>query len=100
MPYDKKMDIVSVSHKGLKDYIEKNDPKGLPQDKVSRIQNVLAALISAPNMEAVSGPPGWRIHQLKGDRQGQWSISVSGNWRMTFAIEDGNIADLDLEDYH
>ncbi|MGF1623020.1 MAG: type II toxin-antitoxin system RelE/ParE family toxin [Rhodomicrobiaceae bacterium] len=94
------MDIASVSHKGLKDFIEKNDSKVLPQDKVSRRQNVLAALISAPNMEAASGPPGWRIHQLKGDREGQWSISVSGNWRITFAIEDGSIADLNLEDCH
>lgn len=94
------MDIVSIVHKGLKAYVEKNDPKGLPRDKVQRIQNVLASLIQAPDMDGVEGPPGWRVHQLKGDRIGQWSISVSGNWRLTFRVENGRIADLNLEDDH
>ena len=94
------MDIVSISHKGLRDYIETGDTKGLPQDKISRIQNVLSALIAATNMEMVEGPPGWRIHQLKGDRAGEWSISVSGNWRITFDLKDDSIEDLNLEDYH
>ncbi len=44
--------------------------------------------------------PGWRLHQLRGDRAGIWSISVSGNWRMTFEIEDNQVYDLNLEDYH
>jgi proteic killer suppression protein len=94
------MDIVSVTHKGLKDFIEKNDARGLKQDQVSRLRRVLATLIAAQNMDGVQGPPGWRIHQLKGDRAGVWSISVSGNWRMTFKVKDGMIADLNLEDYH
>ena len=44
--------------------------------------------------------PGWRIHQLSGERQNEWSISVSGNWRITFAERDGVIERLNLEDYH
>lgn len=60
----------------------------------------MAALIYAATMDEVNGPPGWRIHQLIGDRSGTWSISVSGNWRITFEIEDGEISNLDLEDYH
>jgi toxin HigB-1 len=59
-----------------------------------------AALHVAENMDVVSGPPGWRVHQLIGDRAGTWSISASGNWRITFRVEDGEISDLDLEDYH
>jgi proteic killer suppression protein len=51
-------------------------------------------------MDGLQGPPGWRIHQLRGDRAGTWSISVSGNWRITFRIEGGEIKELDLEDYH
>jgi proteic killer suppression protein len=94
------VDIGTVKHKGLRDYIENNDSKGLPQDKLSRIRNVLAVLISAPDIDAVNGPPGWRIHQLKDDREVHWSISVSGNWRITFAVRNGIITDLDLEDYH
>jgi len=57
-------------------------------------------LISAENMDAVVGPPGWRIHQLKGNRAGTWSISVTGNWRLIFDIEQGEISNLNLEDYH
>ena len=52
------------------------------------------------SMDGVQGPPGWRIHQLVGDRAGTWSLSVSGNWRITFAIEGDEITNLDLEDYH
>lgn len=94
------MDIVSVLHKGLKAYVENDDARGLPQDKIHRIQNILTALILAPDMSGVTGPPGWRIHRLRRERAGQWSISVSGNWRLTFRIENGDIADLSLEDYH
>ena len=49
---------------------------------------------------AWNGPAGWRIHRLKGDRAGDWSISVSGNWRLTFVIVGGAIVNLNLEDYH
>lgn len=94
------MDIVSISHKGLRDYYLENKAKWLNRDLVSRIRTVLFALEAAPDIETLKGPPGWRIHQLKGDRAGDWSISVSGNWRLTFRIEDGAIVDLNLEDYH
>ncbi|HUC09752.1 MAG TPA: type II toxin-antitoxin system RelE/ParE family toxin [Stellaceae bacterium] len=51
-------------------------------------------------MEQLKGPPGWRIHQLTGDRAGTWSISVSGNWRITCEICSGEIHGLNLQDYH
>ena len=44
--------------------------------------------------------PGYRLHPLKGDLKGYWSISISGNWRVTFRIEDGDAYDVDLTDYH
>ena len=44
--------------------------------------------------------PGYRLHPLRGDLKGYWSISISGNWRMTFRIEDGDAYDVDLTDYH
>jgi toxin HigB-1 len=55
---------------------------------------------SAESIDGLEGPPGWRIHQLTGDRAGTWSVSVSGNWRVTFDLENGEICNLDLEDYH
>jgi proteic killer suppression protein len=94
------MIIRSIQHRGLLRLIEDDDTRELRTDLVKRLRNILAMLISASDMNGVSGPPGWRIHQLKGDRAGTWSISVSGNWRLTFDIEQGEICNLNLEDYH
>jgi len=44
----------------------------------------------------------WKVHQLTGGRKGTWSLTVTRNWRMTFRIDrsEGEIIDLDYEDYH
>jgi proteic killer suppression protein len=80
--------------------IEDDDSRELRPDLVKRLRNILAALIVAADMDAVAGPPGWKVHQLRGNRAGTWSISVSGNWRITFDINKGEICNLNLEDYH
>jgi toxin HigB-1 len=94
------MIIRSVRQRGLLCLIEDDDSRELRTDLVRRLRNILAVLIAALDMTGVAGPPGWRIHQLKGDRAGTWSISVSGNWQLTFDVRQGEIHDLDLEDYH
>ena len=94
------MNIRAIRHRGLRRFLQDNEPKELRPDLVNRTRNILTALVAAANMEGVTGPPGWRIHQLAGDRAGTWSVSVSGNWRITFEIEAGEITNLDLEDYH
>jgi len=94
------MRIRSIQHRGLLRFIEDNDSRELRPDLVKRLRNILAALIVAADMQGVTGPPGWRVHQLRGDRAGTWSISVSGNWRLTFDLEQGEISNLNLEDYH
>jgi toxin HigB-1 len=88
------MIIRSVKHRGLLRLIEDDDSRELRPDLAKRARNILAALISAADMDAVSGPPGWKVHQLKGNRAGTWSISVSGNWRMTFDIKRAKSATL------
>lgn len=94
------MIVRSTRHRGLRRLIENDDAREIRRDLVDRIRKILAVLIAASDMAEVRGPPGWRIHQLRGDRAGTWSISVSGNWRITFDIDDGEITNLDLEDYH
>ena len=94
------MIIRSVQHRGLLRLIEDDDSRELRPDLVKRLRNILAALVLAADMDAVRGPPGWKVHQLKGDRAGTWSISVSGNWRLTFDLDNETICNLDLEDYH
>jgi len=44
--------------------------------------------------------PGYRFHELKGERRGTYSVTVSGNWRLTFTFADADAFDVDLEDYH
>ena len=95
-----RMIILSIKHRGLRRFLEDDDPRELRPDLVNRTRNILTALIAAANMEGVQGPPGWRIHQLTGDRAGTWSISVSGNWRITLEFDGSAITNLDLEDYH
>ena len=94
------MQIRSVRHKGLKRFLEQDDDRVLRRDLAGRVRNVLTALVSAPDMDGVQGPPGWRIHKLAGDRSETWSISVSGNWRIIFEVDRGDVWNLDLEDYH
>jgi proteic killer suppression protein len=67
---------------------------------VRRVRNILAALIATPDMDHFTPRPGWKPHQLKGNRAGTWSLSVSGNWRITFDVKQGEICNLYLEDYH
>jgi proteic killer suppression protein len=92
--------IWSVQHRGLLRLIEDDDSRGLPPDLAKRLRNILAVLIIAEDMTKVIGPPDWRVHQLKGDRAGTWSVSLSGNWRLTFDVVGGDICNLNLEDYH
>lgn len=58
------------------------------------------ALVESMDEFCKKAPHGWRVHRLSGKRQNQWSISVSGNWRITFEEREGLIKHLNLEDYH
>ena len=59
----------------------------------------LTALDTAEMIEDIN-LPGYRLHKLKGNRDGIWAISVNGNWRLTFEFNDGNAYILNYEDYH
>jgi len=59
----------------------------------------LAALDTATSVEDMD-IPGFRLHPLKGQDKGRWSIRVNGNWRITFEFTDGSAYILDYEDYH
>ena len=96
------MRIRSIRHRGLRRLIERDDPRLLGGELVDRVRNVFTALMLAEHVDGFirDAPPGWRVHRLSGDRRGQWSVSVSGNWRITFEEDSGYIDRLNLEDYH
>ncbi len=94
------MGVYSIRQKGLRQLLERGQSRGLPPRQIEKIRRIFTALDDAENLAELATMPGWRLHQLRGDRQGTWSISFTGNWRLTVRIEDGGIHDLDLEDYH
>ncbi|MFQ5673847.1 MAG: type II toxin-antitoxin system RelE/ParE family toxin [Nitrospinales bacterium] len=100
MPYTCFVKIRNIRHKGLKRFVEKNDPKGLPASQVEKIRDMITALTVAENLDDLPALPGWRLHPLKANRKDQWSITVTGNRRITFTIRNDEIGDLNWEDYH
>ena len=66
---------------------------------VGKLRDILAALDLSQGPEGMN-LPGFRPHELKGSGKGQWAVSVSGNWRVTFRFEDGSAIDVDYVDYH
>jgi len=75
------------------------DPSRVNAALRERLENVLSVLDAAAE-PADLDLPGYRLHRLKGELKGLWSVTVSGNWRVTFRIENGNVLDVDLTDYH
>ncbi len=96
------MIVRSVRHRGLRRLLEDDNPRFLRQDLIGRLRNILTALILAENMDEfiAHAPPGWRVHRLSGERRDDWSVSASGNWRITFVESNGAVDRLNLEDYH
>lgn len=91
--------IQTFKHKGLKRLYEHGDRRGLPSERIERIENTLGRLDIAKAPVDLD-LPGYRLHALKGDWKNYWSVKVSGNWRIIFRIEDGDVFDVNLIDYH
>lgn len=91
--------IKSFKHKGLKKYFELGSTAGIQSNHAKRLKIQLTALDTAQIIEDLD-LPGYQLHALKGTRDGIWSISVNGNWRITFEFKDGNVFILNYEDYH
>ena len=94
------MRVRSIAHKGLRRLYDNNASKGLSADAVGKLRKILAFLDAMQDPKELRTLPTWKAHILIGDRKGTWSLHVTRNWRMTFRIEDAEITDLNLEDYH
>jgi proteic killer suppression protein len=83
----------------LEAFFTRDDARKLQADHVKRISRLLDRLDAAKQPRDMN-LPGLGFHPLKGDRKGTYSVTVSGNWRVTFRFDGENATDLDLEDYH
>lgn len=91
--------IKSFKHKGLEKFYKNGSKKGIQANHASKLRMQLTALDTAYCIDDLD-IPGYRLHSLKGSRKGLWSITVSGNWRVTFEFHEGHVFIVNYEDYH
>lgn len=91
--------IKSFAHAGLQRFFETGSKAGIQPRHAEKLRIQLGALDHAIKPEDM-GVPSWRLHELKGRMAGHWSITVNGNWRITFRFEDGDALVVDYRDYH
>ncbi len=91
--------IKSFKHRGLKRLYERGERKGIRSDLLDIVEDILARLDEADIPQAMD-LPGYRLHPLKGDLKGLWSVTVRANWRIVFRFEGNDVFDVELVDYH
>ena len=91
--------IRSFKHKGLAKFFLTGSKSGIQARHAERLELILARLGTATTPMDM-GLPGLKLHPLKVDRKGTWAVTVSGNWRVTFAFVGKDAYDVDYEDYH
>lgn len=91
--------IKSFVHKGLEKFFRTGSKAGIQAQHAVRLRLQLAMLDNARKPEDMT-VPGWRLHPLRGDLDGHWSVTVSGNWRLTFRFEGEDAILVDYQDYH
>ncbi len=91
--------IKKFKHKGLMKLFESGVTSGIQPQHANRLQKIIALLETADSIEDME-LPGLELHELKRQRKGTYAVKVSGNWRVTFKFIDGDIFNVDYEDYH
>ena len=91
--------IRSFRHRGLKRLFERDDRSGIRPDLADTVQEILTVLDDAAKPQDLN-LPGYRLHPLKGDLKGFWSVTVRANWRIIFRFQDADAFDVELTDYH
>ena len=91
--------IKSFRHKGLKAFFETGNKAGIQAQHADKLARILARLDVAKTPEDMN-IPGWRLHTLIGGLGGHYSVTVNGNWRVTFRFENDDVILVDYLDYH
>jgi len=93
--YDK-----TFNHKGLRLLWEKDDTSKLSPGQVEKLRRILAVLNTAKSLDPIRAIPGYKLHALSGKMDGFWSVWVTGNYRVLFRFEKGDVFNVDYVDYH
>ncbi|WP_322053464.1 type II toxin-antitoxin system RelE/ParE family toxin [Paraburkholderia bannensis] len=91
--------IKSFKHKGVRQFFTTGSVTGIQASHKKRLQQLLGVLDRAKSQRDMA-LPGFDLHPLRGNETGVWSVSVNGNWRLTFEFDDGDAILVDYRDYH
>ncbi len=91
--------IKSFRHKKLEDFHYDGMKKGIQSKHINKLEDILDVLEAATTLQDINFP-GSGLHRLQPKKDNRWAVKVSGNWRITFNFENGDIYKVDYEDYH
>lgn len=91
--------IKSFKHKGLERFFTTGSMAGIQKKHEIKLSDQLTSLHTAFTVNDMD-MPGWKLHPLKGNKKGLYSVTVNGNWRVVFKFEDGDAFVVNYEDYH
>jgi len=91
--------IQSFRHKGMQQLFADDNSRGVNAEHVRRIKQILTLLDAATKLDDLD-IHSYRLHPLKGDLRGFWSITVRANWRIVFRFDNADVWDVDIVDYH
>jgi proteic killer suppression protein len=91
--------IKSFRHKGVEDFFRTESKAGIQPKHAPKLKIQLFVLNNAKSAKDMNAP-GWNLHSLRGNLEGHWSVTVNGNWRLTFTFEGEDAILVDYQDYH
>jgi toxin HigB-1 len=92
--------IKTFADRRTQDLFVTGKAKRFPMDMARRAARKLEYIHLATRLDDLRVPPGNRLHALKGDRQGQYSIAINDQWRICFRFEAGDAYDVEVCEYH
>jgi proteic killer suppression protein len=94
------MRLASFRHKGVERFFRQGDARGISAQYSEKLRAMLTAIEEAEKLSDMERYSGWRLHPLRGNRKGSWSMTLTRNHRLTFRLRGEMIEDVDIEDYH
>jgi len=95
--------IRSFANKTARDIWERDEAKRLPRELWSRAKALLTIMhhtTEIGDLKILGQPPHVRLHKLRGDRRGTWSVTIQLPWCITFRFDHGEFSNVRIENYH